>query len=43
MGEVNLAFGVAVDDGLVTPVIRKAEQLGLATLSLEAKSLIQNL
>ena len=40
-GEVNLAFGVAVDDGLVTPVIRKAEQLGLATLSLEAKSLIQ--
>ena len=28
-GEVNLAFGVAVDDGLVTPVIRKAEQLDL--------------
>ena len=40
-GEVNLAFGVAVDDGLVTPVIRKAEQLDLRSLSLEAKSLIQ--
>ena len=40
-GEVNLAFGVAVDDGLVTPVIKKAEQLDLRSLSLEAKLLIQ--
>jgi pyruvate dehydrogenase E2 component (dihydrolipoamide acetyltransferase) len=39
-GNVHLAFGVAVDDGLVTPVIRNAESLDLTTLSLEAKSLI---
>ncbi len=40
-GEVNLAFGVAVEDGLVTPVIRKAEHLDLCSLSAEAKSLIE--
>jgi pyruvate dehydrogenase E2 component (dihydrolipoamide acetyltransferase) len=39
-GDVHLAFGVAVDDGLVTPVIRKADLLNLKTLSKEAKSLI---
>ena len=39
-GDVHLAFGVAVDDGLVTPVIRKANSLSLKTLSGEAKSLI---
>jgi len=39
-GDVHLAFGVAVDDGLVTPVIRKANSLSLKTLSEEAKSLI---
>ena len=39
-GNVHLAFGVAVEDGLVTPVIRNAESLDLTTLSLEAKSLI---
>ena len=32
---------MAVDDGLVTPVIKKAEQLDLRSLSLEAKLLIQ--
>ena len=40
-GNVHLSFGVAVDDGLVTPVIRNAEALDLITLSLEAKSLIE--
>ena len=39
-GNVHLAFGVAVEDGLVTPVIRNAESLDLTALSLEAKSLI---
>jgi pyruvate dehydrogenase E2 component (dihydrolipoamide acetyltransferase) len=39
-GGVHLAFGVAVEDGLLTPVVRNAEQLGLETLSIEAKSLI---
>jgi pyruvate dehydrogenase E2 component (dihydrolipoamide acetyltransferase) len=40
-GDINLAFGVAVDDGLVTPVIMKADDLGLLDLSNEAKSLIE--
>ena len=39
-GSVHLAFGVAVEDGLVTPVVRNAESLDLKSLSLEAKSLI---
>ncbi|MBT3637335.1 MAG: 2-oxo acid dehydrogenase subunit E2 [Opitutae bacterium] len=39
-GNVHLSFGVAVEDGLVTPVIRNAESLDLTTLSREAKSLI---
>jgi len=37
---VHLAFGVAVEDGLVTPVIRNSNELTLEELSLEAKSLI---
>ena len=40
-GNVNLSFGVAVEDGLVTPVIRNAEKLSLTALSKEAKSLIE--
>lgn len=39
-GSVHLAFGVAVDDGLVTPVIRSAEAKTLRTISAEAKALI---
>lgn len=38
--EVNLAFGVAVEGGLLTPVINNADQLSLEEVSLEAKSLI---
>ena len=38
---VHLAFGVAIDDGLVTPVIRAAETKGLLAISAEAKSLIK--
>jgi len=37
---VNLAFGVAVDDGLVTPVIKNANLKNLIDISNEAKSLI---
>ena len=37
---VHLAFGVAVEDGLVTPVVRHAEQLNLEDISQTAKSLI---
>ena len=40
-GNVHLAFGVAIEDGLVTPVIRAAETKGLRTISSEAKVLIQ--
>jgi pyruvate dehydrogenase E2 component (dihydrolipoamide acetyltransferase) len=39
-GGIHLAFGVAVEDGLLTPVVRDANQLGLEQLSIEAKSLI---
>ena len=39
-GGIHLAFGVAVEDGLLTPVVRNADQLALEDLSIEAKSLI---
>lgn len=39
-GSVHMAFGVAVDDGLVTPVIREAERKGLRAIAMEAKDLI---
>ncbi len=38
---VHLAFGVAIEDGLVTPVIRAAETKGLREISAEAKVLIK--
>jgi pyruvate dehydrogenase E2 component (dihydrolipoamide acetyltransferase) len=38
---VHLAFGVAIDDGLVTPVIRAAETKGLREIGTEAKVLIK--
>ena len=37
---VNISFGVAIDDGLLTPVIRDADAKGLKTIALEAKELI---
>lgn len=40
-GGVQLAFGVAIDDGLLTPVIRDAHQRSLREISLEAKALIE--
>lgn len=39
-GAVHLAFGVAVEEGLVTPVIRDAERKNLRQISAEAKDLI---
>lgn len=39
-GEISLAFGVAVEDGLVTPVIRNANQMSLLEVSNAAKALI---
>jgi len=38
--DVNLAFGVAIEDGLLTPVIRKANTLSLHSISAAAKELI---
>ena len=38
---VDLAFGVAIDDGLVTPVIRSANTKSLRQVSQEAKVLIK--
>jgi len=39
-GAVHLAFGVAIDDGLVTPVIRNADSKSLREIALEARDLI---
>ena len=39
-GAVHLSFGVALADGLVTPVIRDAEKKDLVTISREARELI---
>jgi pyruvate dehydrogenase E2 component (dihydrolipoamide acetyltransferase) len=39
-GNVHMAFGVAVDEGLVTPVIRAAEGKGLRVIAAEARQLI---
>lgn len=39
-GSVHIAFGVAVDEGLVTPVIRDAQVKNLRQISTEAKELI---
>ena len=38
-GEVHLAFAVAVDEGLVTPVIREADRKGLRQIAVEANEL----
>lgn len=38
---VHLAFGVAIDDGLITPVIRAAETKNLRQIATEAKMLIK--
>jgi pyruvate dehydrogenase E2 component (dihydrolipoamide acetyltransferase) len=39
-GSVHLAFGVAIDDGLVTPVIRDAHTKSLRQIAGEARALI---
>lgn len=39
-GAVHLSFGVALKDGLVTPVIHDAEKKDLVTISREARELI---
>jgi pyruvate dehydrogenase E2 component (dihydrolipoamide acetyltransferase) len=37
--EVNIAVAVAIPDGLITPIIRNADQKGLATIATEMKDL----
>jgi pyruvate dehydrogenase E2 component (dihydrolipoamide acetyltransferase) len=37
---VHLAFGVAIEDGLLTPVIRNADSKSLRQIAAEAKELI---
>lgn len=39
-GSVHLAFGVAIDDGLVTPVIRDAQTKTIRQIAAEARALI---
>lgn len=38
-GDVNVAFAVAIEEGLVTPVVRNTDQKGLAQISSESKEL----
>ncbi len=40
-GDVNVAFAVAIEEGLVTPVIRQTDQKGLAQISAESKELAE--
>jgi len=40
-GDVNVAFAVAIEEGLVTPVIRQTDQKGLAQISSESKELAE--
>ncbi len=40
-GDVNVAFAVAVDEGLLTPVIRQSDQKGLLKISSESKDLAE--
>ena len=37
----DIAMAVAIDGGLITPIIRKAEQKGLAQIATEAKDLAE--
>jgi len=38
-GRVHLAFGVALEDGLVTPVIKNADSKSIRQISVEAREL----
>jgi pyruvate dehydrogenase E2 component (dihydrolipoamide acetyltransferase) len=40
-GDVHIGMAVAVEDGLITPVIRFADRKGLSTISAEAKALAE--
>jgi len=40
-GDVHVGMAVAVDDGLITPVIRHADRKGLAEIAAEAKALAE--
>ncbi len=40
-GDVNVAIAVAIDDGLMTPVIRHADKKGLAQISAETRELAE--
>jgi pyruvate dehydrogenase E2 component (dihydrolipoamide acetyltransferase) len=39
--DVDISVAVSIPDGLITPIIRKADQKGLAAISNEAKGLIE--
>ncbi|MBV9247915.1 MAG: pyruvate dehydrogenase complex dihydrolipoamide acetyltransferase [Acetobacteraceae bacterium] len=38
--DVDISVAVAIPDGLITPIVRKADQKGIATISREMKDLI---
>ncbi len=40
-GEINIAIAVALDDGLITPIIKNADQKTLSQISNEVKELVK--
>jgi len=40
-GSIHIAMAVAIEDGLITPVIRNVDQKGLTQISKESKELAQ--
>lgn len=41
-GEINLGMAVAVEDGLMLPILRRADELPLADLAVEAHRLVEH-
>lgn len=39
--DIDVAFAVALDDGLITPIVKKADTLGLATIASETKRMVK--
>lgn len=40
-GEINIGLAVAIDDGLIVPVVKNADRLGLTDIARQSQSLIE--
>ena len=41
LGDINIGVAVALEDGLVVPVVRNADKIGLASISEQIKNLAE--